>query len=98
MKSRNKSRGAIPIGLIIFLVVVGIFIAIVFVAFILTSGSGSTSSGGGGQTSGQVPGTNTCFSQCLGAVELECGTNNYMGLCLGAWGCTAELGTHTCLR
>ena len=97
MKTRHYFRGEIAIGLIIFLAVVAIFILIVFVAYVATSSSPSPTSTGNGQD-GQVPGTNTCFSQCIGVVELECGTGTIMGACLGAWGCSAELGTHTCLR
>lgn len=45
----------------------------------------------------QAPGAaNTCFTYCLGFVELQCGDNEVIGACLGVWDCKAQIGAHEC--
>ena len=45
----------------------------------------------------QAPGTEaTCFTYCMGALEFQCGDDEFIGLCFGIWDCKAELGAHTC--
>ena len=47
--------------------------------------------------SGQEPGSpQTCYSYCMGLVELQCGDNKFMGGCFGIWDCKAQTGAHQC--
>ena len=40
----------------------------------------------------------TCYTSCVGAIQLECGTNRLFGVCVGAWGCGDQRGAHMCLK
>ncbi|MEW6297511.1 MAG: hypothetical protein AB1671_07200 [Thermodesulfobacteriota bacterium] len=87
MRSMKDNRGVTGweiVVVIVVLVVVGLIVA-------------ATQSGKGTTPPSQVPGAaNTCFTYCLGLVELQCGDNEVIGVCLGVWDCTAQIGAHEC--
>lgn len=38
----------------------------------------------------------TCFTRCAVFAEYACESSDYVGFCVGFWGCDAEIGAHTC--
>ena len=87
MKSLWHQKGVadwvIVVGVIVVLAVIGLVAA-------ATVGKDTT-------PPSQVPGAeNTCFTYCMGLVELQCGDNELMGACFGVWDCNAQIGAHEC--
>lgn len=81
---RQTQSGAIPY------VIIGIIIVVIIIVIVVaTSGRGTV-------PPSQIPGTNTCFTYCIGLVEFQCGDNEVMGVCFGVWDCRAEIGPHDC--
>jgi hypothetical protein len=87
MRIPKRQRGITGWEIVIVIVVLLVVAAIVVAT---TSGRDTT-------PPSQVPGAeNTCFTYCLGLVELQCGDNEVMGACFGVWDCNAEIGAHEC--
>lgn len=87
MKSRRTEKGVadwvVVVGVLVVLAVIGLAVA-------ATMGRDTV-------PPSQVPGAeNTCFTSCLGFVELQCGDNEVIGACFGVWGCDAQIGAHQC--
>lgn len=63
----------------------------------LIVGAASGSPDGEGSDGGVIGG-GMCHTNCYGLVELECGSNKFMGGCFGVWDCSPpERGPHECV-
>ncbi len=40
----------------------------------------------------------TCYTRCMGFLEVACENSQVIGVCAGLWGCSAELGAHVCME
>lgn len=83
-KDQRGLTGWEIVAVIVVLVIVGLIVA-------------ASQSGKDVTPPSQAPGAaNTCFTYCLGLVELQCGDNEVIGVCFGVWDCRAEIGAHEC--
>lgn len=94
MKTENQ-KGFALWGILVVVVVLAVVGVIVAAS---SSGDNGSNNGSNGEDGG-VAENRICHTNCMGLVQLECGSNKMVGACLGVWDCSPpDKGDHLCKR